>query len=465
MNKPRFSIVIPAFNQARFLQEAINSVLEQTYTNFELIIVNDASSDNTTEIVQQYSDPRIKYIIHEINKGLPAARNTGMRAASGKNIALLDSDDFFHPKKLEIHASFLKHNPAVDITYNPRYELNYSETTIRDLFRPPLTVGLRDLIHGYPFTPSDMVLRKDVTERVGLFDERFTAGGEDLEYPATLALAGCRFASVDRALNYRRHHSGHYRKNLDARLNDVETALTKIYSSPQCPEEIRLLGKKPLTENYIVLIYEAFVQDRTKDGQKFLHELLQFNPSVINGSPCKLVEFFANNSTANKNENHIEILKLLFDQLPKIHIDIFPQFSWAVKQGLLIKGVRASLWQRDQAAKEYFRQAELSEANFSDKYLTTVAQHLVNYEVELRTTALKRVMERLIPNIKNLSTPKQFKNFLAMVGIKRAFENYQRGKYNQVPLNVINAIRHKPAYILDRGVISIFAKSLFKYRN
>ena len=106
MKSPLVSVIIPAYKNAEFLSDAINSVLKQTCSHFELIIVNDASPDNTDEVVKTFYDPRIKYILHEKNKGLSAARNTGIRNSTGDYIALLDGDDYFHPDKLR-HKSLL----------------------------------------------------------------------------------------------------------------------------------------------------------------------------------------------------------------------------------------------------------------------------------------------------------------------------------------------------------------------
>jgi glycosyltransferase involved in cell wall biosynthesis len=457
-----FSVVIPAYNQAEFLDEAIDSVLAQTYPHFEVIVVNDASPDNTEEVVRQYTDPRIRYIRHAQNKGLPATRNTGMRAAAGDCIALLDSDDYFHPEKLAVHAAFLEKHPEVGVSYNGRFDLHYSDTTIRSMMRPPLTVGLRDFLFGYPFTPSDIVIRKSTIEMTGFFDESFRNGGEDMEYPATLALAGCKFASVDRSLNYRRHHSGRYRKNLDARLLDVQRALEKTYVDPRCPDEIRLLGEVPLTEHYIVLIYHAFIQDRTKDGQGFLERLLAFNPGVISGNPCQLVAYFAGNSVADEKDDHEAILRTLFAQMPEQQADLSRQFDWAVREGYLIKGVRAAIWSRQEAADNHFQKAVEAGAFFDEIHLKKVAHQLVDYEIEMADLDRQTAAKRLLPHVRRLSSKGQYRHFMGELAAKRAIENYQRRRYGQVTRNVLSAFWHDPRYLFNRGVDSILVHSLMK---
>jgi len=235
MQTPRFSVVIPSYNQAPFVGDAIQSVLEQTYPDFEIIVVDDASPDNSNEIIQGFTDPRVRLIRHEKNRGLPAARNTGMRAARGEYIALLDADDYFHPEKLAAHAAFIEHNSEVEITYNSRFDLHHSADKIRAIYRPPESISLTELVLSFPFSPSDMVLRRACIEDAGLFDESYRCGGEDLDYPCRLALAGKRFARVDRALNYRRFHTGRRKKRLDCRANDYTHALTQIFDDPRFP--------------------------------------------------------------------------------------------------------------------------------------------------------------------------------------------------------------------------------------
>ncbi len=110
------SVVIPSYNRANVLPRAVKSVLAQTYQDFEIIIIDDCSKDNTQEVVKNFNDPRIRYIRHEINKGGNAARNTGIKAANGEFVAFLDSDDEWLPTKLEKQIPLFD-NPNVGLVY------------------------------------------------------------------------------------------------------------------------------------------------------------------------------------------------------------------------------------------------------------------------------------------------------------------------------------------------------------
>ena len=115
--QPKVSIVMPTYNRADYLPQAIDSVLNQTLQNFELIIVDDGSTDNTPFLLKNYQKKsnKIKVITHTENKGVSAARNTGNKHATGKYIAILDSDDYFLPDYLEETVSFMEKHPTLTI--------------------------------------------------------------------------------------------------------------------------------------------------------------------------------------------------------------------------------------------------------------------------------------------------------------------------------------------------------------
>lgn len=111
-NKPLISIIVPVYNAERFLHETIKTVKHQTYDNWELIMIDDVSSDKSADIIKRYikSDRRIKLIQQPINGGAAKARNTGINKARGRYIAFLDADDLWHPEKLSIQLKFMQDN-------------------------------------------------------------------------------------------------------------------------------------------------------------------------------------------------------------------------------------------------------------------------------------------------------------------------------------------------------------------
>ncbi|MHB0870962.1 MAG: glycosyltransferase family 2 protein [Chloroflexota bacterium] len=140
MRAPLVSVVVPAFNQATYLGQALQSVLDQSYEDLEVIVVDDSSQDGTPEVVGRFSDPRIRYIDHPTNMGSSAARNTSLNAAAEGIIAFLDADDRFHPNKLQSHVTFLQQHPDVVVSYSARFETDSSGNYL-SIWRPPKHSG------------------------------------------------------------------------------------------------------------------------------------------------------------------------------------------------------------------------------------------------------------------------------------------------------------------------------------
>ena len=110
MKLPKISVIIPAYNAELWINKTIQSVLDQTFNDFEIIVVDDGSTDNTSQVVHQFSDPRVQYI-YQNNQKAAGARNTGISKARGEYIAFLDADDLFKPSKLIKQFSLLENKP------------------------------------------------------------------------------------------------------------------------------------------------------------------------------------------------------------------------------------------------------------------------------------------------------------------------------------------------------------------
>ncbi|WP_028771788.1 glycosyltransferase family 2 protein [Shewanella waksmanii] len=132
----KVSVVMPVYNVQRFVKSAIESVLNQSYDNFELILVNDCATDNSLAICQTIHDSRIRIINHKHNKGLAAARNTGIRHAIGHYVAFIDSDDQWHQDKLQLHVDHLNANPKVGISFS-RSAFMQHDGTMTAIFQMP----------------------------------------------------------------------------------------------------------------------------------------------------------------------------------------------------------------------------------------------------------------------------------------------------------------------------------------
>lgn len=179
---PEISVVLPTFDREPFLAEAIRSVRAQTFENWELLIVDDASNDGTATLVAGQSDPRVRYLRLAANRGVSTARNAGIEAARGRWIALLDSDDRWHPEKL------LRQKAALD--KDARFKLAHTDEIWLRRGRRVNPKKIHSKTGGWIYhwclpmcriSPSSVLLHRDVLERVGPFDDSFPVC-EDYEF-------------------------------------------------------------------------------------------------------------------------------------------------------------------------------------------------------------------------------------------------------------------------------------------
>ena len=168
---PQITAILPTWNRAEWLEKSIQSVLDQTFGDFELVVVDDASMDSTAEIIERYSG-KIRTIVFSENRGVSAARNAAIKNSDSEWIAFLDSDDFWHPDKLQKQIAQTKMRPACPLHFtdeiwirngvrvNPKKKHQKKEGWI---FQPSLALCL--------MAPSTVILRRELFEVHGLFDE------------------------------------------------------------------------------------------------------------------------------------------------------------------------------------------------------------------------------------------------------------------------------------------------------
>lgn len=144
------SIIMPSWNTGKYIAESIQSVINQSYSNWELIIVDDCSTDNTDEVVASFSDPRIKYFHNEKNSGAALTRNKAMREAQGEWIAFLDSDDLWMPEKLQKQIAFMTENNYV-FSYHDYVKIDEESRPLNVYVSGPEIVTKRRMYnYGYP---------------------------------------------------------------------------------------------------------------------------------------------------------------------------------------------------------------------------------------------------------------------------------------------------------------------------
>src|SRR3989442_1887498 len=177
---PCVSVVIPVYNGERYLADAIQSVRDQTYQNFEVIVVDDGSTDGSAEVAQSFGEA-IRYV-HEANGGVCKARNTGMAVARGGYLAFLDQDDLWLPEKLVVQVAYLDSHPEVGAVYCQSQVLENGEVRSDLYYTEPVKDDLVGVIRGPCLLMTTTLFRREVLQKIGGFDEAFIgAGAEDMD--------------------------------------------------------------------------------------------------------------------------------------------------------------------------------------------------------------------------------------------------------------------------------------------
>lgn len=177
MKNPFFTVIIPTFNRAALLKEAIQSALDQTFGDFELIVVDDHSTDNTKDTVRSFKDDRIMYIVNDRTKGAAGARNAGIFRAKGEWIAFLDSDDVWLPQKLEVQAKMIQEmDKAVGFICAGYATYDFEKRKEIAVHFPEKEGWVqRELLYSNYAALSSVAVQKDILLKVVGFDEQFPA--------------------------------------------------------------------------------------------------------------------------------------------------------------------------------------------------------------------------------------------------------------------------------------------------
>jgi glycosyltransferase involved in cell wall biosynthesis len=271
---PQVSVVIPTHNRPEYLRLAIASVLNQTFQDFEIIVADDGSlTDEASGIANSFGDERIKYFRHSSCQGLSAARNTGIRAASGRYIALLDDDDEWLPEKLEKQVAVLDQSPPqVGVVYTGCLNVEKETGKVLGTALPSKRGDLFDDLRERDWViagGSTALIRQECFEKVGLFDESIPAGEA---YDMWIRLARMfHFEYIAQPLAKYYYHGNKISTNLRMRIAGREVILDKY-------ENFFEQNKRDCSGHYFRLGVSYCFDKNTRRGRKAFLRAIQFYP-------------------------------------------------------------------------------------------------------------------------------------------------------------------------------------------
>jgi cellulose synthase/poly-beta-1,6-N-acetylglucosamine synthase-like glycosyltransferase len=277
---PKVSIVIPAYNAMTYLPDTLASVFQQTFSDFEVLLVDDGSTDSIqTWVAQTVSDRRVR-LISQPNQGLSAARNTGITHSQSEYIAFLDADDLWHPTKLAQQVQWLDAHPTVGLIYNQTAQIDSAGTPTGRVLGSEIAGNIlpQMLQRNIIDCPSSVLVRRQCFDRVGLFD-RTLRSVEDWDMWIRIA-AIYPVAVICKPLVYYRQHPSNMSKNWRVMEQSFDRVITNAFAS--APPELQALKPKSLGSAALVLAWKA-LQSQDRDCQlarKFQQQAIAHNPKL-----------------------------------------------------------------------------------------------------------------------------------------------------------------------------------------
>lgn len=307
--KPLVSVVIPVYNVEQYIEQAVESVISQTYSNLEIIIVDDQSPDQSIDRVEQrFNDDRI-LIIRQKNRGLAGARNTGIRNAKGCYVAFLDSDDFWQHDKIEKHIDLMMANPNCGISFCSSLFVDVDSNSLKRLQAPNKKndYQAKDIFCRNPIGNGSVpVIRKGTLEQIGFYSDDKTHNGEpyiqyfheslrqseDIDCWTRIAiLTGTDFHYIDQPLTNYRLITNSLSADVDTQFNTWLALLDNLES--YAPEFAKKYGPVAKAFQYRYLARRSLFQGQARHALSFMWLAFKTKPLAMSYEIKKTVETLA----------------------------------------------------------------------------------------------------------------------------------------------------------------------------
>lgn len=314
---PRVSVVTPCYNAARFVAATVQSIRDQTMTDWEMLVVDDGSNDGSAAIVRAIGDSRV-HVLHQANAGPSAARNAGVAAARGAFIAFLDADDLALPHRLAAQAALLDADPDLAVVASGYQWIDEHGAVLpaAHSWQYPFELNaLRDWLFDCPLVPSATMIRRDAWEAVGGF-ETALRGGEDWHFWIRLVFDGWRMAWLKEVVtHYRRLPTG--LASDGARMaRDCTAVLYEVIAHPSFPPDLADAARQGLALRHVDGAKREFAAGLWREGRTDLTEAIELDPGLLAGRPCRIEMELLNVALDPLTPDPVAFLATAFAHLP-----------------------------------------------------------------------------------------------------------------------------------------------------
>jgi glycosyltransferase involved in cell wall biosynthesis len=288
MQRPTISVIIPIYNAAKYLNTAIKSVLNQTFVDFELLIIDDGSTDNTMEVAKAFDDRRIQYF-YQSNQGKSQARNNGIYKSKGRFISFLDADDFYSKSKLKYLLDFLRNNPQIGCVAGGVRRISENGQIISEKkLQDNKLITIKDLLFGNSINVCSTLIRSEHVKKIKGFDICLKRG-EDWDFHYRLALSGCSIVVKKNIVCAYRFRQNAIDKTNDLYCRSMIEVTKKMFENEALPDKLKKLKNHALSSTYLRLSARSYASNKMMLGMTNLKKAIFYDPTIMENNHKKIL--------------------------------------------------------------------------------------------------------------------------------------------------------------------------------
>lgn len=455
---PYISVVIPSYNRSALAAQAIESVLAQSYGDFEIVFVDDGSNDDTRQVVGAYNDSRIQYIFQE-NAGLGAARNTGIARAQGQVVAFLDSDDLFLPRCLESQVRTFERETNAGFAAGGYVFIDEKGQPLaaRRPWQHRPHVNLMDALQALPIVPSGVVVRKAWLEKVGGFSDMRRS--EDYDLWIRLIHGGCSMAWTPHLVCGYRIHSSQMVTDGRSQKESGLTVLDAFFSRPQLPSSIQQEQERVYATIYLSGAFREYAAGQVEDARASLARAIELNPALMAGPVPQVANALVGWAIDPITGNPVDYVQRILAHLPSAAAGLKEMEMRLIFAAIIRCGVDAIEVENTSLACNYLEQlgtARYIPGNNPDLFIDLVAEAVRNCEIGQQKAILERFFACLPSDAYPAATWRH--KALGRVYMAHSFICLGRGARREARRWAWRGVRQDPAWLRNRGVLSFLAR-------
>lgn len=313
----KVSVIIPTYNRAHFVGDAIRSALVQDLDDVEIVVIDDGSTDPTRDVIMKFADKRIKYV-YQKNRGATAAFNRGVTESTGEYIGILGSDDYYQPGGLAPLVSELDKKPELGAVSGGFDYVRDDGRRIQEHRSWEMYASLDTLTWLYtcPMFLQSSLIRRSWIQRVGGFDENIICA-QDSDFWLRLSFAGCPMGFVPSTVFCYRLHATQSVRNLVTLRNDWLRILDNFYSNDQLPQDLLRVKNDVYANVYLNSAIRAFDVNQVEDGAGDIGRAIELAPHLLNARGQSIFERILGWTEEPFVSDPDRFLRVAFTNLPK----------------------------------------------------------------------------------------------------------------------------------------------------